>query len=83
MNYGLRELVYFLSRFPRAKDLGGWEYDPRTDSWRGPTPWAIKVSMEASESISACVHSGGLTPQEISVFVERNSRQEARGDELP
>lgn len=69
---GVRELTYFLSRTPLAKDLGEWQYNPVIDSWVHPKGAKLKVACEAAESIATCRFSGGLTVQQVRDFVEAN-----------
>jgi hypothetical protein len=70
VTFGFRELVYFLSRLPKSKNLGDWRYDPRADCWISGAH-RMKVCTEATQSIEACLYSG-LTKEEIGKFVEDN-----------
>ena len=69
--YGVRELVYFLSRRPKVKNLGNWEYDPARDEWIHPSGQFMKVQLEENDSRCVCVYSGGLLPYEVQEFVDR------------
>lgn len=70
---GLRELAFFLSRFPKAEGIGEWYYNPDRDCWINPVAWrAIKVCAEADISVAKCLHKG-LTRERIDKFVADNT----------
>jgi hypothetical protein len=72
---GMRELVYFLSRFPRARTTGSWMYEAGSDAWTNPeTGGRMRVGMEGSASVAACLYAG-LTREQIERFVRRNAKE--------
>lgn len=76
--YGVRELAYFLSRFPKATGLGEWYYNPRIDAWMNPVAArAMKVEAEEGESIARCLYLG-IKKEKVRAFIDRHMKGDAQ-----